>query len=172
MEIYGKYDWTDRFYYWLYKIKKGNKFILPESGEHKLSLTYATDLVNIILKLLESNIKNEIYNCSTHPPMALKEMLHCIAIELNVKPNNFNIDIPQEWLLENNVKPQNDLPFWFGGHLMFSNEKIEKDLNLKFTSFKTSVKNTIEFYNETKWNKPTVGLNQDDELKIIDKFYK
>ncbi|MFZ1787988.1 MAG: SDR family oxidoreductase [Saprospiraceae bacterium] len=38
--IYGKYDTTDRLYYWLDRIKKQNPFIVPNSKSEKVTLTY------------------------------------------------------------------------------------------------------------------------------------
>ncbi len=170
--IYGEYDWSDRFYYWLYRVKKGHKFILPESGQQKLSLTYAKDFVKTISELIKSDINNGVYNCSTNEPISLKEIVQCMAIELNLDLDDLIINISQEWLLENSVKPQDDIPLWFGGHLMFDNQKIKKNLNIEFTDFRETVKKTIEFYNELKWYKPSIGLSKNKELETIEKVAK
>lgn len=53
--IYGKYDHTDRLYYWLYQTKTKKKVLLPENGATQLSLTYVKDLVNTILDALSNN---------------------------------------------------------------------------------------------------------------------
>jgi 2'-hydroxyisoflavone reductase len=47
--IYGKYDHTDRFYYWLYRSHSQQPVIIPDSTD-KITLTYVGDLVNIIVQ--------------------------------------------------------------------------------------------------------------------------
>jgi len=73
--IYGKYDPTDRFYYWLKKIKDSAGTILPDGGRHDLSLTFADDLVRLILSSLDGELASGTYNCSTHPPMKVINMM-------------------------------------------------------------------------------------------------
>jgi len=168
--IYGKYDWTDRFYYWLYKVKKGQVKILPDSGNHKLTLTYATDLVRVIEEFLKEKIPKGIYNVSTHEPFELKEIIKLMAKALGTSTQNNDKGIPQEWLLENKVKPQNDIPLWLGGSLMLSNEKLSNNSVFKFTPFEESIKNTVKYFNNLNWDKPTVGLTAKKEQKILKNY--
>jgi len=168
--IYGKYDWTDRFYYWLYKIKKGQVKLLPDSGNHKLSLTYAEDLARVIEEFLKDRIPKGVYNLSTHEPFELKEIIRLMGKALNLEIEGKEKGIPQEWLEKNKIKPQNDIPFWLGGSLMFSNEKLINNSTLNFTSFEESIKNTVDYYKTLNWDRPSVGLTLKKEQEIIEKY--
>ncbi|MGB1037811.1 MAG: NAD-dependent epimerase/dehydratase family protein [Bacteroidia bacterium] len=43
--VYGRYDTSDRFYYWLYNIQKENSLLIPNGGVNLFSVTYVDDLV-------------------------------------------------------------------------------------------------------------------------------
>ena len=166
--IYGKYDFTDRFYYWLFKVKNNKKIVLPEAGKQQLSLTYSGDLVNILLEAIKGEIPNGVYNCSTHDPITLRDIVNIISNELST--NIEAVDIPQKYLIEKEVKPQWDIPLWFGRSLMFSNHKIRKVLKNEFIPFRESVKETLDFYAQSNWKAPTVGLGKEKEVEIIEKY--
>jgi len=166
--IYGPYDFTDRFYYWLYKIKTQESFILPDSGNHQLSLTYSEDLAQIIINSLHHSFPTGIYNCSTHPPLQLKEMLELAAKVMNLPFQPFGI--PQDWLLEEKVKMQQDLPLWLGGSLLFDNSKLKSLLDSPFTPFEASIQRNVQWQDERAWPLPEVGLNRKEEKQIIERY--
>lgn len=166
--IYGDFDPTDRLYYWIYKVKKRDKILLPDFGEHKISMTFSYDLVELIAECLNEKIKNGIYNCSTHNPVTLIDLLKIIAEILQV-----NLDVtgvPQEWLINEKVKPQSDIPLWFGGSLMFSNSKIKRYLGVNFTSFKDSIKKTVDYYEKLGWPKAMIGLSNSKETELLKNY--
>ena len=166
--IYGRFDPKDRLYYWIYKVKNRKPFVLPESGIHKLSLSYSEDFVSIILKCMKNLSLNGIYNASTHSPLELSSIIHIIAEILQVQHNAYRI--PQEWLIKEHVKSQKDIPLWFGGNLMYSNSKIKKDTKINFTPFKESIRNAINFYEQMRWPSPKIGLNEIEEGDLIEKY--
>jgi len=93
-----------------------------------------------------------------------------MAKALGTSTQNNDKGIPQEWLLENKVKPQNDIPLWLGGSLMLSNEKLSNNSVFKFTPFEESIKNTVKYFNNLNWDKPTVGLTAKKEQKILKNY--
>jgi 2'-hydroxyisoflavone reductase len=79
--IYGRYDWTDRFYYWLYRAKQQQKYLLPEPK--LLSLTYVEDLVNGILSAIEVKQHLPFYNAITHTNVRLDKVMEFVATHQN-----------------------------------------------------------------------------------------
>jgi len=51
--IYGKYDYTDRFYYWLYKIMNQETILVPESTQSLSNYTYVDDFAKLIIEAIE-----------------------------------------------------------------------------------------------------------------------
>ena len=165
--IYGKYDPTDRFYYWIERIKKQKKIILPGNGANQLSLTYSGDLVNIIIGGLSGNLSKGIYNCvSDHP---LKIRTWCEKIREVLKSNCEFIPIESQKLKEEEFTGH-DFPFWFKIDLMFDNAKLKKELNIEFCNLDESLQSTIDYYENQGWQKPKIGITFEKENELIEKI--
>lgn len=163
--IYGKYDTTDRLYYWLDRIKQRNPFIVPNCKSKKVTLTYVTDLVNIIIKSLKIQNHSTTYNASTHQPFTLSEMVDKIS---NAKSSK--IEMTNEQLLENKIKPEEDIPLWFNLQLAISNYKLLRDFEISLTSFDQSIIDTAKYYAHLNWPFCNAGFDYYKEKMLISKF--
>jgi 2'-hydroxyisoflavone reductase len=163
--IYGKYDTTDRLYYWLDRIKQRNPFIVPNCKSEKVTLTYVKDLVNIIIKSLIIQNHSTTYNSSTHQPFTLSEIIDKIS---NIKSSK--IEMTNEQLLDNKIKPEEDIPLWFNLQLAISNEKLLRDFEISLTSFDQSIKDTIKYYDHLNWPFCNAGFDYHKEKMLISKY--
>jgi 2'-hydroxyisoflavone reductase len=78
--IYGRYDYTERFYYWLYRVEKCSRFLLPEEGApHFLSLTNAHDLTEALAQAIEIEKHEGIYNAVSTPCISVREFVNIAA---------------------------------------------------------------------------------------------
>ncbi|HEY1869629.1 MAG TPA: NAD-dependent epimerase/dehydratase family protein [Chitinophagaceae bacterium] len=161
--VYGKYDSTDRLYYWLYRIKKKLTFILPNNGADKITLTYVNDLVKIIIKSIELKNHSTIYNATTHCPLSLKEIL-----ESACKTNTI-INLSSKSLLDNNIKPEFDIPLWFNSSLMFDNNKLANDFQIELKLYYHSMRETMNYFDSLNWPIPKAGLDIKTEKELIEK---
>lgn len=165
--VYGKYDHTDRFYYWLYKIKQQQPFILPKTENEKITLTYITDLVNIIVQSLEIKKHSTFYNTSTHEPFSLKEIL----LQIDTQMQGVEIDVTT--LKEKDITPGIYAPLWFGISLLVSNEKLKKDFNMECIPFEQSIRETQAWFESLKYQKPKTGFDPIKEKELLDvDFYQ
>lgn len=163
--VYGEYDYTDRFYYWLYQVKFKGKLLLPDNGERKFSITYIADLINAILKSLHQNTKTT-YNIISTPQVSIqkivtttKEILQKDTEEINASP---------EFLNQNNIGQWMDMPLWIDGdHFTFSNTKIKNELNFEPTSLKTGVRQAISYHEGKDWSEPQYGISETKRLELI-----
>jgi nucleoside-diphosphate-sugar epimerase len=159
--IYGKYDPTDRFYYWLRKLKTSKEIIIPNTGEDQLSLTYADDLVDIILNTISNDLPSGAYNCNTHEPLSFRSMLEIMKELLGSNSKLYGIDTDK--LKEKEVW----LPLSFISNLKFDNSSIKHSLQMEFTSFYDSVKAVIKYYEEKDWPACSIGVTEEKEKAII-----
>jgi 2'-hydroxyisoflavone reductase len=159
--VYGKYDLTDRLYYWLYRSRNEQPFILPGKETDKITLSYVGDLVNIIIQSIEIKDHRIIYNASTHPPLSLKEMVACMH---NHAPL---VNIAAEELIDNGIRPEEDIPLWFNTPLMLNNERLLKDFAMTLTSFNQSIDETASWYSDLDWPQPNTGLTFEKEAAFI-----
>ncbi len=167
--VYGKYDYTDRFYYWLYQIKHHKVLLLPDNGESKFSLTYVSDLVGSIVEVLFSNIENNIYNVVSYPIISIGKIVECTMEVLNSK--NELVNAKSDFLKSNEVNQWFNMPLWLDGDFFtFSNQKYKNDFQLELTEFKKSIKETINYYESLGWPKPTYGMTEKVRTRLLKKL--
>jgi 2'-hydroxyisoflavone reductase len=158
--VYGQYDSTDRFYYWLYQLKNGNEILLPDKGKNLFSVTYVNDLVQVIIKALAVENDSVIYNVSTTPDLSLARLVYTASMLLGKQPELRYCDA--RFLKDNNIQEWTDLPLWLDcDYFTFDNTKIQNDLEMKITDFDISVSETISYYDKTNWATPKYGMSDD-----------
>lgn len=165
--IYGKYDPTDRFYYWLRKLKKEKHLLVPDHGKLLSTLSYSEDLVDLLKACIAGDIPNDTYNCTTHQPKSFLEILELMKVLLNSKCQLEMAD--GKWLRKEGVKIDQDLPLWYGGNLMVSNEKLRKQIPFQFRSFEDSVRSSIAYYESENWRPCAAGMSKEREDAVLAK---
>ena len=167
--IYGRYDPTDRFYYWLYRAKFENEILVPDDGLTKSTSTYCEDFAKIIERSLSVQKHDGVYNAVTHDPVTIKDIINAAAKVLNTSPKLINA--AGKFLAEKNVQPWADIPLWLGGpHLMLDNAKVKKDFGISFKSFEDSVNGCVAYYSSLGWQVPKYGLTLEREKELIGMF--
>lgn len=160
--VFGKHDPTDRFYYWLYQVKKKNVLLLPENGERIFSTTYVSDLVETIIQSLKPDSQQEIYNVITNPKTSIKQIID--LARQSMKKDISLINCTVDFLKQNDIEQWTDLPLWINGdHFTYNDQKLKEKLGVKSTDFKLCIEKTIEYYDDLNWPKPKIGLT---ELRI------
>ncbi len=167
--VYGPFDSTDRFYYWLYQIKTDKKLLVPNKGKNLFSVTYVRDLVQVIIKSLNYNIGSDIYNVATYPDISLSKLIDTTSQLLNKDPNLYFTD--STFLSNNNIAQWIDLPLWLDcDYFTYNNTKVLKDLKMEITEFRSSVSDTLDYYNKLDWNEPKYGITEKVKNELIDKI--
>ena len=63
------------------------------------------------------------------------------------------------------------MPLWIDSdYSTFENKKIVDNYSLKFTDFKTSVRETIQHYNFLGWPIPNYGIDREKQISLIEKI--
>ena len=167
--VYGKYDHTDRFYYWLYQVKHNDFLFLPDNGDRKISLTYVHDIVDVIVDSLTNKLENDIYNVISSPKVGIREIVEHATDILHKK--NELISAPVAFLKKNNISQWADMPLWLDGDFFtHSNHKFANDFELKLTDLKKSIEETINYYSELGWPDPKCGLTEKRRVHLLDKL--
>ena len=169
--VYGKYDHTDRFYYWLYQVKHNDVLLLPENGERQFSLTYVHDLIDSIVEALSNNIQNDIYNVVSSQKTSIKEIVQYSIEILNSK--NELVNAKAEFLKKNKVSQWFDMPLWLSGDFFtHSNQKYIDVFKSEPTELKESIKEAIEYYENLGWIEPKYGMTEKMRVELLDKIIK
>lgn len=160
--IYGRFDWTDRFYYWLYKAAKQQQVLVPEFK--LLSLTYAEDLARGIENAITVSKHRQVYNAITHRQVSLAETMKQTATHYHK---------PVQWInatndvLEKNTTNPSPFPLALPFHLEVEGNNWLTDLSVEPTPYEQSVKETIAHAESIGWPAPKAGLSAEEETKII-----
>lgn len=148
--IYGRYDPTDRFYYWLYRAKNQDKILLPDDGITEQTNTYSEDFASVLLKAIEIEEHNKIYNAVTHPALSIKNMVLKMCELFDTKPELINAKA--KFLDKQNVSEWVGIPLWIKDFsYVLDNSQLLKDFNIKFNSFDESLTQTIGYYEKLNW---------------------
>jgi 2'-hydroxyisoflavone reductase len=161
--VYGKYDDTDRFYYWLYKAKKQKTIIIPGHVSDKITLTFVSDLIDIIIQSIEITNHSTLYNVPTHKPLTLSEIIKTIKMNINL------VNINSETLIDNGLLPEKDIPLWFDSPLMLSDEKLKLDFKI-LNSFEESINQSIAYFSKLNWPEPKNNIDANKENDLIQSF--
>lgn len=168
--IYGRYDWSDRFYYWLYRAKTQNDILIPVDGKSESTNTFSEDFAKIVQESISIKKHRRVYNAVTHkPPVSIKEIVKMASKMLKTSPEL--VSAPIEFLRENNVAEWIDLPMWIHEtDLILDNTRLFEDFNSPLCTFEESVDKSISYYDTLGWNEGKYGLRVEREKELIGKL--
>lgn len=166
--VYGAYDSSDRLYYWLYNIKKKRDLLIPNQGKNLFSVTYVNDLVNTIIKCIDTRIDSNTYNVITYSKFSIAKL---IAITSKIMSTNTQIiNVNSNFLKSNAIKEWIDIPLWINNdYFTFNNRKLLNDLRIEPTDIEVSLKETISFYGKSNWYKPIYGIPENKKQELLNK---
>lgn len=169
--IYGRYDYTDRFYYWLYRVYNNTKILLPEEGREKFTATFSEDFAELIRAAIFAEKHNKVYNASTHTPATLRDYIDYASILLGRSPEI--VSVSTEFVAQNELQPWGDLPVWVGAlNMAMDNQKATNDFPVFFHTFNESLKRCIDYYSSLGWKAPVAGISVEREKELIEKALK
>lgn len=166
--VYGAYDYTDRFAYWIWRAAKMAKFILPEGGATISTLTYAPDLAGAFVAALNSDVGlGEAYNIAESQPLTFAERLRIIGAHLKTEPMKAGVAVSADKLLSMGIKPWADLPLWLPkSDLMIDTSKSQRDLELVGTPAKKALADATDAFLAEN-HAPNAGLTEAAELELL-----
>ncbi len=166
--IYGRYDYTDRFYYWLYRVYNNNKILLPDSGKESFTATFSEDFAELIRAAIDVPKHSKVYNAVTHTPITLKQYISDATVLLGKSPEL--VSVSNEFIEENKIQPWADLPAWVGAmNMCMDNSKASNDFPVFFHTFNESLKRCVDYYSSLGWKAPIAGLTYEREMELIEK---
>ncbi len=164
--VYGQYDFTERFYYWLYRVKTQERFLIPDEGKELMNLSFVDDLVEFVEESIEISQHRFDYNIPTHAPNSLKEKLEIMAEVLGTNPEYHSKPFAEITTLLKPLKTR--LPCFRGKDtVQISNTKLLADFKTVPQSFKASIERMAAYHDKLGWKEGIAGLRVADELKML-----
>ncbi len=167
--VYGKYDYTDRLYYWIHRITNFQKILIPSHGSEKVNFTFVDDLAAIMREAIMIKKHQTHYNLTTHDVIPLHHLYDTIAKVSNKNPEFINLS--PSLAEAHDLKPWVDIPlctnFQGKSHALFDNQKIKSDFKTEFTPFERSILETYRYYQQLNFPKPIAGISRVLEDQLI-----
>jgi 2'-hydroxyisoflavone reductase len=176
--IVGKFDVTDRFTYWPYRIDLGGEVLAPGSGNDIVQFIDSRDLAEFTIRMAENRTFG-IYNATgPEKPLTMAEMLYGIK-GVTTSGAQFTW-VPAEFLTEQKVRGWSNMPVWIAprpDNVGFSQRSIQRALSkgLTFRTLAVTTRDTLD------WNKTrpaedlkkladglTSGLSAAREKEVLD----
>jgi len=147
--IIGPYDYTDRLYYWFYKVKTQNTFMLPNIGIDLLSYTDALDFSKMMIQAIDIKTKHQTYNATSYDA-SLSTFIQLAAKHLNKEPKLMNISPAFYKAQKFNWS---EFPLWFESDVLTTNNsRLQKDFNFTFSTIEETTERLMDYYdNHLKW---------------------
>jgi nucleoside-diphosphate-sugar epimerase len=160
--IVGKFDATDRFTYWPYRIDKGGEVLAPGTGNDIVQFIDSRDLAEFTVRMAE-NREFGIYNATgPEKPLTMAEMLYGIRA-VTTAGAQFTW-VPADFLTAQNVRGWSNMPVWVApraNNIGFSQRSVARAVakGLTFRTLADTTATTLE------WNKTRPA---DDLKKLAD----
>jgi len=148
--IVGKFDVTDRFTYWPYRIDKGGEVLAPGTGNDIVQFIDSRDLAEWTIRVAEDKVFG-IYNATgPEKPLTMAEMLYGIKA-VTTAGAQFTW-VPAEFLTEQKITGWRHMTVWVAprpNNVGFSQRSIARALakGLTFRTLAVTAKDTLD------WNK-------------------
>jgi 2'-hydroxyisoflavone reductase len=175
--IVGEFDPTDRFTYWVERVARGGKILVPGTPNLETQFIDVADLATWTIRMIEQNTIG-IFN-ATGNTTTFGQVLETIKNTLEADAS-FEY-VSEEFLLEHEVKPwmgENSLPLWIpssdADSANFARVPIQKALekHLGFRPLESTVRDTLEFVKsrgaDYVWKS---GLTSEKEQELLEAWY-
>lgn len=164
--IFGPGDTSDRVYYWLYRIKKNMKILVPDPADNPVSCTYIDDLVLAIQCFVNNPEMEGTYHAISYPRFSIKELI-AVGSEI-LKTNPRLIYAKPQFLEKQKISEWQDLPLWIDGtYFVASNSKLKTLDGYRLTGLKHALAETVKYYQDLNWPIPKTGISLEQEVNTI-----
>lgn len=155
--VVGKYDWTDRLYYWLHKAYTQDEILIPNHGKNIISYSDVSDLSRILIRAIRIKNKHIIYNANSYNA-SLFDFISKIIERGNKSPKLINIT-PEEFKKQE-LKPWTDLPLWVNGdYFTLNNSRLKNEFNIHYNSLDETADALFDYCNnDLKWRAPNTSI--------------
>lgn len=108
--IVGRYDWTNRFGWWVRRVAAGGEVLVPDAEPWPLQIVHARDLAEWILDLAERRVAGTFNATGPETPLAMHDVLD--AVSDGSGSDAVFVRVPERFLLDQGIEPFDDLPLW------------------------------------------------------------
>ncbi len=163
--VFGRYDFTDRLYYWLQRCRTNTELLLPEEGVRKTTFSYVDDLASAMLAGIDAHPERQSFNAGTHI-LSFAEIVASAAAQMQVSPDI--VSAPAAFLIEQGIQQWTDMPLWINGNdLQVDSRNFCHEFLPSPTKWTDALSATIEYYEPRGWPAGNYGISPEKEQELI-----
>ncbi|MFH5798096.1 NAD-dependent epimerase/dehydratase family protein [Haladaptatus sp. CMAA 1911] len=163
MLIYGPYDYTERYDYWLHRVAEYDRVLVPGDGGSLLHRAYALDGARALRTVAEHGSPGEAYNFADRETMSLDDSLELAADALDTEVEL--VHASERELERHGVSPA-EFPLYTPAPFLVSTEKLAA-LGWESTPLSEAVAKTVEEHLESDRTGEEIGPDRGTEEAII-----
>lgn len=169
--IYGPFDPTDRFAYWIWRVSQRKPFLLPENGQTIAHKTYAGDLAANIVKAIGNEVvHHRVYNIGETECSSIRNTIGMIGRHLGISVEDYIVSVSADQLQAQKVRPWMDLPLWIPRtHFIMDTFRARRDLDIIETPIPTAIGLTCDEFLQ-RGGPPIAGLSLEREQELLKIF--
>jgi 2'-hydroxyisoflavone reductase len=108
--IVGRYDWTNRFGWWVRRVADGGDVLVPAADPWPVQVVHGRDLADWLVGLAERRVTGTFNATGPERPLEMTEILET-ARTVSGSDARF-IPVAEGFLIERGVEPYSDVPLW------------------------------------------------------------
>jgi nucleoside-diphosphate-sugar epimerase len=108
--IVGRYDWTNRFGWWVRRVAEGGDVLVPDAERWPVQIVHGRDLTDWMLGLAERGVAGTFNATGPETPLAMERVLET-ARDVSGSDARF-VRVGEDFLLEQGLEPFDDVSLW------------------------------------------------------------
>ncbi len=161
--ISGKYDWTERFYYWIWRVQQGGKFIYPSTHDYFTSITFGDDLANALYLAIEGPHSVNVYNAIS---VKHNKLVHFIETTARLLAKPVELVRWEEGRVETALH-NGDFPLFTGSDMCADDHLFKADFPFTPKPYEQEIQDMIDVAALAGWPEPRAGMRREKELRLI-----
>jgi 2'-hydroxyisoflavone reductase len=165
--VYGPFDTTDRFYYWLHQVRTNDTITLPDGGARRFSVSYVQDVVSAVTAAIERPECIGPYNLTSTPQISIGRIVDLACGILDRSPQRMNVS--RDVLAACLVNPWVDMPLWLDAdYFTYDNRRLLTAFDLEVMDVAESVARTTTYFDRAGWPQPNYGLTESQRQVLLE----
>ncbi|PWU70000.1 SDR family oxidoreductase [Gracilibacillus dipsosauri] len=176
--LVGPYDYTDRLPYWIQRVARGGRVLVPGRSDRPVQLIDVKDLATWVFDMAENRKAGTFNVTGPRNELTIKELLNSCKMVTNNETEFIWAD--ESFLLDRQVQPWTEMPLWAPEHFPLEGEKepwkgtflinIEKAVNagLSFRPLEETIHDVYQWIKESKYTVQKGGISLEKEQELLE----
>lgn len=149
--VFGKYDYINRHLYWLHRVATQPRILLPNGGVQTDNYTFVEDYAELIVRAMQAETHNIIYNASTQRVHTLRQLVEAAAAHAGTSPELVSASVDALQQIGLDTQNERISLFWGGINAAFDNQKAINDFGNFYHSMEEGTAKTFDYYQSIGW---------------------